>query len=243
MVLESQDPLRRFIYKVVMSKPFLPVRHCMVKAYYRLVFGRCLPYVNPINKIVRAFELCRGAGDIPVPSVIWESQYRNRYWDFLTGVEEVPHYSVLAGYLRSLKPGGSVLDVGCGEGILQTRLGSEAYSRYVGFDCSEAAISIACKNADRKTLFQVIDAACYVPAEAFDAIVFNEVLYYFDDPLAVFARYTRALRENGVLLTSLFMTERSSAILRRLKCLYPLLEEVSLRNQKTKTWVCSIFHV
>jgi 2-polyprenyl-3-methyl-5-hydroxy-6-metoxy-1,4-benzoquinol methylase len=215
----------------------------MVKAYYRLVFGRRLPCVNPINRLVRAFELCRGAGDIPASSVIWESQYRNGYWDFLKGVEEVPHYSVLAGYLRFLKPGGSVLDVGCGEGILQARIGSEAYSRYVGIDCSEAAISIACKNADRKTLFLAIDAAYYVPAEAFDVIVFNEVLYYFDDPLTVFDRYTRALRGNGVLLTSLFMTERSSAILRRLKCLYPLLDEVSLRNQNTKTWVCSIFHV
>src|SRR5262245_50731925 len=138
MTLASKDAMRRFFYKIVMSHVFLPLRSLTVKAYYRLVFGRRLECLNPINRIVLAFEVGRGAGDIPAPSLVWESQYRNRYWDFLTGLEEVPHYSVIAGYLRFLKPGGSVLDVGCGEGILQTCFGSGAYSRYVGIDWSEA---------------------------------------------------------------------------------------------------------
>ena len=59
------------------------------------------------------------------------------------GLDELARYSVIAGYLHHLRAGGSVLDVGSGEGLLADHLRPLGYSRYHGIDLSEAAIAQA----------------------------------------------------------------------------------------------------
>jgi 2-polyprenyl-3-methyl-5-hydroxy-6-metoxy-1,4-benzoquinol methylase len=226
-----------------MSDLFRPLRSFLIKVYYRLLFDRRGPFVDEISRIVRVFESDHGAGDIPVSAAVWESQYRTGRWEWLNEIGQVPHNSVLAGFVRFLKPRGRVLDVGCGEGALRNLLGSAGYMRYVGIDCSETAIATARKHEDACTSFAVCDATEFVPTETFDAVVFNESLYYFEDPVAVFDRFVRRMNPNGVVLTSLFLTPRASAILKRLKRLYPLLDEVSLTNEEQHTWVCCAFQV
>jgi 2-polyprenyl-3-methyl-5-hydroxy-6-metoxy-1,4-benzoquinol methylase len=110
-------------------------------------------------------------------------------------LDELPRYSIIAGYLQYLKPGGSVLDVGCGEGLLQQRLGLSGYSKYVGIDISETAINEASSRQDEKTSFICADAVTYTPNELFDVIVFNEALYYFDEPLKMVGKYIQYLNE------------------------------------------------
>ena len=63
---------------------------------------------------VRAFEAATGRGDAPLSKEAWEEQYRKGGWDFMRRLDEVARYSVIAGFLHHLKPGGSVLDVGSG---------------------------------------------------------------------------------------------------------------------------------
>ncbi len=127
--------------------------------------------------------MIRGKGDIPTSKEVWEKQYSKGQWDYLYQLEELAHYSIILGYIRNLKTGGSILDIGCGKGILQERLALYGYSKYVGIDISDNAIRQASCKANDKTTFIASDATRYSPTEAFDAIVFNEVLYYFDDPL------------------------------------------------------------
>jgi SAM-dependent methyltransferase len=207
--------------------------------YYRLFFGRRFPFSEGLAARVRAFETATGRGDAPVSKEVWEEQYRGGGWEFMRRLDELARYSVIAGYLHHLKPGGSVLDVGSGEGLLADHLRPFGYSRYQGVDLSEAAIRQAAGREDARTAFAAADAESYVPPDRWDAVVFNECVYYFDDPVGSVRRYESFLEKDGVLIVSTFRSRRSDVIVRRLLETYRLLEETAISNKKG-TWVVRV---
>jgi 2-polyprenyl-3-methyl-5-hydroxy-6-metoxy-1,4-benzoquinol methylase len=207
--------------------------------YYKLLFGRRFPGSEKLAEKVHAWELATGRGDAPVSKETWEAQYRQGGWEFMRSLDELARYSVIAGYLHALKPGGSVLDVGAGEGLLADSLRSFGYSRYLGIDVSEAAIEQARSRSDDRTAFQAADAETFTPEGTWDAIVFNESVYYFNDPLGTVERYRRFLEDGGVMVVSTFRTRRADVIARRLIERYRLLEETTVSNRKG-AWVVRV---
>ena len=171
----------------------------------------------------------------------WEAQYAAGRWDFLAELSELARFSILAGYICHLKPGGTVLDTGCGQGVLLRRLPRSCYSRYVGIDLSGSAISVAQEQANEHSTFLVANCEEYSPAEHFDVIVFNEVLCCLRDPLRTVERYARSLNPGGLLLVSLCTAARgSTTILRRLKRAYATVDEVRVVHGGRKvSWVCT----
>ena len=173
----------------------------------------------------------------------WEAQYADGRWDYLARLSELSRYSVLVGYICHLRPGGVVLDAGCGQGVLLSRLPDFAYSKYVGIDVSETAIAAAreLENGPRSLL--VSDCESYTPGEPFDVIVFNEVLYCLRDPLAVVQRYTRSLRADGVVLVSMCTAARgASAIFERLIAEYSPVDQTRVTHGQTGlSWDCAAF--
>lgn len=111
-----------------------------------------------------------------------DAEYAKGKWEYLRDVSEFPRFSVVVGYCSYFKHGGKILEVGCGEGLLQERLCPEQYSRYVGLDISAEAIKRAEHKANDKITFIQGDASTYTFAERFDVVVFNECLEYFADP-------------------------------------------------------------
>ena len=226
--------------------PGLPLRDKAWKllylAYYPLLWNRKFPGSARLAAGIRAFEMRTGRGDAPVARAAWEEQYRAGTWDFLRGRDELARYAVLVGYLQALRPGGSVLDVGCGDGQLRERLRPLGYSRFVGVDLAAAAIARAAAVADPQARFVAADAELWSPpaGELFDAIVFNECLYYFDRPVATAVRYQRHLQPGGLLLVSMFESRRSRAIARDLRAAWSLLEEVRVRHAKG-TWIIGLY--
>jgi 2-polyprenyl-3-methyl-5-hydroxy-6-metoxy-1,4-benzoquinol methylase len=170
----------------------------------------------------------------------WEAQYAAGRWDYLGQLSELARFSVLAGYICHLKPGGTVLDTGCGQGVLLRRLPSSCYSKYVGIDLSSSAISVAQEHGNERSTFFAADCEEYSPAENFDVIVFNEVLCCLRDPLRTVERYARSLNPGGLLLVSLCTAARgSSTILGRLKRAYATVDEVRVVHGGRKvSWVC-----
>lgn len=171
----------------------------------------------------------------------WEAQYAAGKWDFLAELSELSRFSVLAGYICHLKPGGAVLDTGCGQGALLRRLPNDSYSRYVGIDLSASAISAARKQQNERSTFLAADCERYSPEERFDVMVFNEVLCCLRDPLQTVERYVRSLNSGGLVLVSLCLAARGSAtILWRLRQAYATVDEVRLVHSARKvTWVCT----
>jgi len=207
--------------------------------FYRLLFGRRFPFSERLAERVHAWELATGRGDAPVAKEVWEEQYRQGGWELMRRFDEVARYSVIAAYLHHLRPGGSVLDVGCGEGLLADHLRPFGYSRYLGVDLSETAIGQAAGRTDATTAFAAADAESYVPPERWDAIVFNECVYYFNDPVGTVGRYEAFLAEGGVFVVSTFRSRRADVIARRLTETYRLIEETAITNRKG-TWVVRV---
>ncbi len=207
--------------------------------YYRFLFGRRFPFADRLAARVRAFEAATGRGDAPLGKEAWEEQYRKGGWDFMRRLDEVARYSVIAGFLHHLKPGGSVLDVGSGEGLLADHLRPLGYSRFLGVDLSEAAIAQAAGRMDAKTSFAAADAESYTPPGRWDAIVFNECVYYFNDPVGSVRRYEAFLEEGGVFIVSTFRSRRADVIVKRLLESCRLLEETAVSNAKG-TWVVRV---
>src|SRR5207253_1016155 len=81
----------------------------------------------------------------------------------------------------------------------------------------EAAIRQAAGRQEPKTAFAPADAETYAPPpERWDAIVFNECVYYFNDPVGTVRRYEAFLDEGGVFIVSSFRSRRADAIVKRL---------------------------
>lgn len=171
----------------------------------------------------------------------WEAQYAAGRWDYLAQLPELARFSVLAGYICHLKPGGAVLDTGCGQGALLSRLPGACYSRYLGIDLSASAIAVARKQQSGHGSFLVADCEEYSPAERFDVIVFNEVLCCLRDPVRTVERYARFLNPDGLLLVSLCTAARGSAvILRRLERAHVTVDAVRVTHSGRRiSWVCA----
>jgi SAM-dependent methyltransferase len=204
--------------------------------YYRWLFDRSPRWAAR----VRALELDFGCGDSPQPRDTWEEQYREHGWDFLRQGDEQARYALVACALWRHRPGGAVLDLGCGAGLLRDWLRPLGGGRYVGVDLSREAIVEARARALAGESFVVAAVEDYAPAESFDAVVFNESLYYLDDPIAGARRTIAWLTPGGILLVSMFDTPRAAAIARGLDRRLALRTRWRL-SQRRGGWTISVY--
>ena len=98
--------------------------------------------------------------------------------------------------IRRLKPGGSLLDVGCGRGyFLQTATGA-GYRAY-GIDVSEKAVAYAGRvfnaRADVRSMENLIEAN-----EQFDVVTLWHVLEHFVDPFDALQQIRQLLKPGGM---------------------------------------------
>ncbi|GAB2974598.1 class I SAM-dependent methyltransferase [Nocardioides montaniterrae] len=208
-------------------------------AYYA-AYDRDFPGKDLLGARVRRWEA--GRGDVPKEPGAWDEQYAGGGWDYLSGLGEVAHYAVIAGYARHLHPGGSVLDVGCGTGVLHDHLAAGGYSRYTGVDISSVAIAALEARVPRGSAdFFAVDADRFSPERSYDLVILNESLTYFPDPAATFRRYLGFVADGGFAIVSCHLeSPRSRAILRSLVDEHGALDETVVR-QGANSWQCAVF--
>lgn len=202
--------------------------------YYRRAYLRTFPGKDRIEAKLADWEVRAGKGDVPKPKAAWDDQYASGGWDFLSGVEELAHYSVIVGYAAWFKPKGSVLDVGCGAGVLHDRFLSVGYDTYVGVDISEVAVAGMRDRNLPDTAFFAEDAESFIPASTFDVVVFNESLTYFTDPTGQFERYLGFRTDGGVAIVSCHVqSARAQAVLRELESQWEVLDACEVSRGAT----------
>lgn len=187
------------------------------RLHYRLLFGRGGALAASSDRLVRNLEAHSRRGDLPASAAAWNEQYGAGKWAYLRDPGELARYGILVAFCERLTPCRRVLDVGCGEGILRDLLRRGDDRRYLGIDVSEVAIEAARSRADADDEFRVADAETFATEERFDAVVLNESLYYFHDPLGQAARYLELTADGGALIVSMFESPRTRAILRALE--------------------------
>lgn len=174
------------------------------------------------------------AHSVSIPDATWNQQYDSGRWDYLGAMREFARYSVIAGYCRQLKPAARVLDVGCGTGVLAHWLASASISSYCGVDLSEVAIEQARKSNIPEAQFAVADAASFEPSQVFDVIVFNEMLYYLENPEEDVRRIARALAPDGLLIVSIWYHDDGIRAWKRLKANFDELDRVRITHAPTR---------
>jgi SAM-dependent methyltransferase len=111
----------------------------------------------------------------------WEREYRDGRWDYLTGDQESARHDAIAALASGAD---SVLDLGCGNGMLYNALGGPRFpGTYVGVDWALPALPRGRRPG--RHLFVCGGLEALPVRGGFDAIVLSEVVYYLPDPLAV----------------------------------------------------------
>jgi 2-polyprenyl-3-methyl-5-hydroxy-6-metoxy-1,4-benzoquinol methylase len=194
---------------------------------------------QPAKVTARLGDWAAAAGLIKYKQGVWAGanrayadEYERGHWDYLASIDQVGQYSMLVGYLDFFGCR-SILDVGCGHGVLRSRLERVAFERYVGIDPVAAAIAIAEQYADARTEFTVGDV--FLPElGSFDAVVCCEVLYHIPELGAALDRIRALINPEGYLLTSHLQHPRDAGLYRMLNERFELVSLYELGNNTVR---------
>lgn len=173
-----------------------------------------------------------------------EELYGTDEWGYLRSLDELARFGVVWSFCRRLAPGGSILEIGCGDALLHDFLDPALYSHFTGVDISEVAIARTKPLWSAKTEFIASDAEIFTPARKYDLIVFNEVLEYFTNPLDLVRRYEPFANEGAHFVISMFAgidTSRTRHIWRALGGRYEQVGQARVSTQPDYAWNIKAF--
>jgi 2-polyprenyl-3-methyl-5-hydroxy-6-metoxy-1,4-benzoquinol methylase len=131
----------------------------------------------------------------------------------MNNLEPIPTYNRIADIKRlefikknlaeSMSTKGTILDVGCGNGIISLNLGKEGYT-VQGIDMSDKSIENAKKkNPFSNVSFGVMDAETLrASGQRYDAIVCSEVLEHLHQPAGLVKELHSILQDKGILFVT-----------------------------------------
>ncbi|WP_315817156.1 class I SAM-dependent methyltransferase [Paraflavitalea speifideaquila] len=170
----------------------------------------------------------------------WDKQYVRGNWECLKSPLEQMRFDAVRNYIKKYSNKGNILEVGCGEGILQAGMSKHSYRKFLGIDISEIAIQRAAHLADTTTEYRTANMENFSPAEKFDIIIFNEVLYYARNPNQLMARYMEFLNPEGFIIVSIFQTSSNIKVMNGVEAKFKSIDEMVSSNE-IGSWCCRVY--
>ena len=172
-------------------------------------------------------------------------QYENKQWDGLRDIKDLGRYSLLVGYAKFFSSGSRILDLGCGEGILQERFAPGDYGFYCGIDISDVAIANANKKADTKTCFMVGDIGKPDILGTFDVIIYNESIYYLSDPTSSILSLFQHLDPGGIFIISCYNKhgKEHTNLCNSLSKILDLADRTLVTNISGDSWTVHVYKI
>lgn len=146
---------------------------------------------------------------------------------------EDARYATLMSLMCRFEGQGPILDVGCGDGLLEARYRKLSQVRITGFDYSATAIERAQARQLPNVDFICADSRTFHLDSKFSLIVLNESLYYVDDYLGMMNRLSQGLTSEGVIVVSMHDAPITRRIWKNILRSYTLLQGVALRDEST----------
>lgn len=190
-----------------------------------------------IKNVVKKF--IPGINNSRVPKSIWERQFADGYWNYLESDDERGHYEVIVDFYNKHSNAGSILDIGCGKGVLYKYFHETANlsaSKYHGIDISENAIKAA-KERFREADFKTVDYQYHSIDKKVDTVIFNETLCYFYNPIETLNKSIKEnLNSGGRLIVSLCDYGNHDEIWKLIEDNFKVLESRQVSNSKQQLW-------
>ncbi|MEZ4875633.1 MAG: class I SAM-dependent methyltransferase [Flavobacteriaceae bacterium] len=137
----------------------------------------------------------------------WNKQYRKGRWESLKSDLESHRYYKIIDFMKQFGPTSpSILDLGCGDGVLRQRMEAFEFEYFKGIDFSSVSIQKANEKQLSKSEFEWADIIKFKPKKNYDIIVFNEVFYYIPETekIKVMNRMFEHLKKGSIIITSIF---------------------------------------
>jgi len=170
-------------------------------------------------------------GNIHLRRLAFDSYYESGKWDYLETTHSKDVVQTVEQYLNK----GTLLDIGCGPGIISKILHPDSYSYYLGIDASENAIQRAIKFTNKKVQFRVEDFhnATNFNQDFWDVILFEESLYYLPSGYTDFCqKLKKLLTYKGVFIVTIADTARYHSIITGIRTEFNVIEDRLLCNSQ-----------
>ncbi|KQM63965.1 hypothetical protein ASE74_12425 [Pedobacter sp. Leaf216] len=196
---------------------------------------------NKLRHLLYTFILYRFGFGNRVSKSVWEKQFKGEDWDYLYSDAEKDHYLTIAGLIKEHGLG-SILDVGCGQGVLyhylKLKLGT---LNYFGIDISASAVSKA-KHSFPEAGFKQLDFEYGKLDGKFDVIIFNETLYYFNRPLNTIQKcIDQNLNRGGYFIISMCDYTGHEVIWQKLNQRFNFISFEEIKNDNNQKWKVGLF--
>jgi trans-aconitate methyltransferase len=169
----------------------------------------------------------------------WEEQFHDDAWSYLDSEEESARYYTIISFYKQFNSTGTLLDVGCGKGILYKYLQQKLQlpgTHYMGIDISGNATAAATERFPN-TSFEQVDYEYESINDKFNLIVFNETLNYFTRPLNTLKKCVEQnLHPGGAFIVSLWDYAGHDGIWKQLDKHYKTLLKEEVTNAKSQKW-------
>jgi cyclopropane fatty-acyl-phospholipid synthase-like methyltransferase len=169
----------------------------------------------------------------------WDQEFSSGKWTFADDTSG----DVVYQHLEKHVGGGSVLDLGCGQGSTAVELASP-YERYVGVDISGVALKrarakVVNAGLTSRAFFACTDFLGYNPDEKFDVILFRESMYHvpIGQVKTILDRYSQFLTADGVFIVRLYLSGtkgkkryRPRAVIRIIESAFDVIERADYED-------------